>query len=973
MFKKMLYILMMLAISTTLFAGTTGKIAGVITDKETGEPLPGVNVTLEYTQLGATTDITGYYSVINVPVGTYDIKLSYVGYQELIIRGVKVHLDLTTNLSQQLAPTVMELGEAISVTAERPIIRADETNTIVIKTAEQIEEMSVRGVQNIAALQSGVVKQDNSGVLNIRGGRGNETAYFVDGVLQNNPLRGGMPASVNNNAIEEMQVQTGGFNAEYGRIMSGMIQVTTKSGGRDYHFLVEGISDFFTGDIGGESYGYNDYNATVSGPIMPGNDMLTFYLSAQRQYMADRNPSWIQQKWDEKYTGGDIIKPNNDLGRWNYNGKLLFQPISNLKLKLSGLYTANNYNSYIHDYSLGNQAHNPHQEDWTSSWNLTSTYTLGNKTYFDVKLNYFDYEYKEGDGMYFEDLASYGDLTKNPSINAWGNVSVTADFPDFYVGDHVYNYFQKERTSYMGASIDAVHQLNKNNTLKLGFDYQLHTLRYYEVRPGSWFQNANDNGIVINSSTGNPASAIGADVPASDYAFWVTRHRALSHTYNFGYDVWGNETNESLFGTADYNDYFSNKLEDNAKRPVMMSAYLQDKFEYRDIILNLGLRMDYLDANDWVFKDLNSPFGADKIFDAGDITDSKAHTFVMPRLGFSFPVSNATVFHAQYGIFYQMPDLINLYNGRLYLENLMIESPWYDSIGNPNLEPEKTTSYEVGFKQQIGNSLGININTFYKEIEGLIQEVSFNNDITALGTFINGDFGSVKGLDIMFDLRRTNNISASFNYTLSYAKGTGSASGSLRNIAWLQGEVPTVASSLDFDQRHTGSLSLDYRLPNDGGPSVLGVKPLENFGINLIATFNSGRPYTLRRLINEPIAGGGTQQQPLTQINAVYSDWNYRLDLKIDKTFQIPYVGMSANVFLWVLNLLNTENVEGVWNTSGLPDNNGYAQSELGAAQMQSKYAQGDTDVYDRYNYRSQTPGNWGIPRMIRFGLRLNL
>ena len=546
-------------------------------------------------------------------------------------------------------------------------------------------------------------------------------------------------------------------------------------------------------------------------------------------------------------------------------------------------------------------------------------------------------------------------------------------FPDFFTTDHVNNYYTKERTSYIGASLDMTHQLNKTHTFQFGFNFEYHTLRYYETRPAAWWQGATDAGVIVDEH-GNPVSAIGANVPDANYGFWYTRHRALSHTQAFGYDAWGNETDENMFSRDDYNNYFDNKLSDNAKRPIMMSAYLQDKIEYEDIILNLGLRMDYLDANDWAFKDLSSPFGADKIFDKDDIEDSKGNMFFMPRLGFAFPVSSTTVFHAQYGQFYQMPNLIDLYSGRLYLENLMIESPWYDSIGNPNLEPEKTTSYEVGFKQQIGSSLGVNINVFYKEIEGLIQQVSFDNDITSLGTFINGDFGSVKGVDIMATLRRVNNLSASFNYTLSFAKGTGSSAGTLRNIAWLQGEVPTVASPLDFDQRHTGSVTLDYRFGDNDGPQVMGVKPLSNFGINLIGTFNSGRPYTLIRLSgNEPFAGGGTTQAPLTAVNATYTNWNYRLDMKIDKSFEIPYVKVRANAFLWVLNLLNTENIRGVWSQTGKPDTNGYEASEAGQIALASRVAGGDTDVFSRYKYRSLTPGNWGIPRMVRLGLRFEL
>ncbi|NIT59648.1 MAG: TonB-dependent receptor, partial [Aliifodinibius sp.] len=173
------------------------------------------------------------------------------------------------------------------------------------------------------------------------------------------------------------------------------------------------------------------------------------------------------------------------------------------------------------------------------------------------------------------------------------------------------------------------------------------------------------------------------------------------------------------------------------------------------------------------------------MFDAPDVEDSDVHTFLSPRLGFAYPVTENTVFHAQYGKFYQMPRLIDLYVSKNYLNIMLLDHPYYDNTGFPNLEPEKTTSYEIGFKQRLSSLAAINITAFYKETANLVREENWSTDIQDIGFMQNTDFGTVKGLEFNFTLRRFHNFSAGVNYTLSYAVGTGSNSNTLRDITWL--------------------------------------------------------------------------------------------------------------------------------------------------------------------------------------------
>ena len=171
--------------SVVLTAGQTGKITGKVLDKETSNPLPGVNVLLENTSMGAATDPDGEFVILDIPPGLYTVKLSFIGYATVTIENVRATADLTTNLySINMAPEAIE-GETITVTAEKPLLEVNATNEVHVVRAEDIKNLPVRGYANVVALQTSVV--DDGGTLHIRGGRSEEVGYYVDGVSAVDP------------------------------------------------------------------------------------------------------------------------------------------------------------------------------------------------------------------------------------------------------------------------------------------------------------------------------------------------------------------------------------------------------------------------------------------------------------------------------------------------------------------------------------------------------------------------------------------------------------------------------------------------------------------------------------------------------------------------------------------------------------------------------------------------------------------
>lgn len=995
-----------------LFAGTAGKISGTVVEKTTGEPLAGVNVIVEGEPLGAATDADGYYVILNVPVGTFNVMASYIGYKQSVIEGVRVSLDLTTELNFELESSALEFEEVV-VMAERAMIRKDETNTNIIKNAEEIQNMPVRGLQDIAAFSAGVVKEENSSAMNVRGGRGGETAVYIDGVLVNDPYNNAVRVYLPNEAIEEMSIQTGGFNAEYGDAMSGIIAITTNAGTEKYSGSFQVITDEFLSPdekrLGTYSYGFNEYIASLSGPIIP-KTKHTFFISASRKYRADYTPSWGWAENSDKLKdwtyyqpikttvfndslgynvialdtlGNEIYDtlahkyhfnarlPENSSSDWSFTGKVKFQLGKSMQLKSSFVQTTRKMSADFLGLAAGiqpvmffNTDHRPEYNTNTRSINTTFTHTLSSRTFYEAKLNLFDTERTCWDPIFKDDLAQYGDPKNNPWPDIpmqYGEAYTGRITPDFFQPGATYDNFFKQRTTYWGIDFDITHQQGKHHTLKAGFEYKYHTLRSIRIYSPSKFVDP-------------------------DYTSDLEKYRAMD-IRAYGYDLEGNEVDEG--------DYLEDVVRDETGKPIsgfmnqapynpiIMSAYFQDKIEFEDLILNIGLRYDHVNPNAWMFKEQEATFdadgvlvegtgmfGGDQIFDKTDVVDSETYYFISPRLGMSFPVTDRTVFHAQYGKFYQAPRLTDLYLSPFYLDRFVNSGGYFTSLNNPNLRPPKTTSYEVGFKQRLSDNASLQLTAFYKETEDLVQLLNVTTDVTNIAFQMNGDFGTIRGLDFIFNLRRYKNLSATINYELQYAKGTGSASGSNFDIAWqggARGHFPKFAMPLEFEQRHTGSLNLDYRFGKDDAPMFL-----KNSGANLMLSFNSGNPYTRMKTFNtNPFTGrydnDNVSESPYSAVNSEISPWVYKIDLKVNKDFYFGSTKLTA--YVWVLNLLNTDNVREVWITTGLPDDTGFLGTPAGKTYWDTL----DEAGQKAFRMREMDYNNYGIPRQIRLGLQLDL
>lgn len=998
MFKKMLLLMVLLAMPIFVFAQSSGKIIGIVKDKETGEPLPGVNIVLQNTYLGSTTDVDGYFVILNVPVGTYDIEASYVGYTKVVVEGFRVSANITSEQNFELQPTTLELEEAVVVTAERPLVEKHVTQSISKVTTEELETIPVRGVQNILALQASVVVQD--GNVHIRGGRAEEVGYYLDGASTNNPLNRLNNVLVNQDAVEEMQVLTGGYTAEYGDANAGIVRSELKTGGPDFHFSMSAQTDKFASEgekfLGTYSYREHIISATAGGPITKNLRFFAAYENWDRGDTEQRFSKGYNFFYDPNDPKSTLVAPlvdteplnprNNPSGKkydpdtlsalsypdgftpdnWykhhSLNGTLLMD-LSQFKFRLSGIYT---YSKEFNTSSPMLNVFNNRQQPYVSNNILLTgkfTHIINPTTFYDVKLNFFSDTGEREDDWFGTDWKSWRDSAKiaekHPDVvyrNQWD--------PDYnYLlngfsfrrnGTLNYNY-RKDQQYYWGGAVDFVSQMTKNHEVKVGADFRKYMIRQFAINP------------VVMREVG-----VYGSLDAIPSAVWGEREGNI-----FGYDRNGKEIDEGF---------------DGPKEPVFFSTYIQDKIEYRDLTVNAGLRFDYFLSGDRVLiKPANPAVDVtEKLVLESEWKDKDAMQYISPRLGLSFPVSDKTKFYAQYGKFVQMTEFNDIYYSSYQLGRQIGGGYFYLAPIGFDMDPIRTTSYEIGFNQQVGDNAAFDITGFYKNVKGQIQADRIvpeaGSNIQSYNIVTNGDFATTKGLEFKLQLRRMNRLQAQLNYTYTDAEGTGSAETSFISAVDHLSARPTLLSPLDYNQTHRGTVNLDYRFgKNDGG--II----LQQMGINLLYTFNSGHPYTLVFTKGGQSGAYDTgvdymldtrSREALEPLNSSKTPWVNQVDLKFDKSFNITNQ-LETNFYVRITNLFNTKNVLNVYPVTGTPEDDGVLSGVIDAKRTQSFInAYGGQDYVNMYQainldngqaYWSQLGRQlYGTPRQIFIGMKFN-
>jgi outer membrane receptor protein involved in Fe transport len=773
-----LVVLICFLMGPALQADTKGKLTGHVLDAK-GQPVVGTNIVLLGTSMGATADPDGFYLILNIPPGSYDLRFSAVGYQTRVVKEVRLSAGQTTMQDAVLSEALIAQEEVTTV-AERPLVDTRQTSSVAILGREEISVLPVQSLNDVVNLQAGVVDG------HFRGGRIGEVQYQVDGVSVNNPYDNSSTIQLDRSVLQEVQVISGTFDAEYGQAMSGVVNAILRSGSDEYY---EANAEAYGGSYAPGPSGATDFpylnahlrpalqsfTASLSGPAVLPN---TSFMLNVRRYLDDGYlfgvrrfvPTDVSDFKDKVFvpTGDNATVAMNDHEEWSGQLKVANRSLKETQISYQLLFNIGSTGAYDLSFRFNPDGRRTqrsrsvvHGFDWTQTLSKDVFTTVS------VRQNYFhytDYAFASvTDPRYFEAGAPRGDA----------NYELGAILQGYSLG----RFEQETNSLVVKASVTS--QVTPIHLVKAGVE-----------------------GTLSAISFGAPGT-LGTEI--------------LDGTHSLVYIV-------------------PDSLAQNLRKyhPNAMAAFLQDRVEFRDFNIRAGLRLEYYDANSTVPSDPANPANAIEGVPSSHLIRTTRKIALAPRLGISYPITASGALYFSYGHFYQMPGLGNLYANSDYsvLRNLQANAVSYGVMGNPDIKPEFTTQYEFGFKQQFGEILGVDLSVFSKDIRDLLG-VEFIDTYNAAryARFTNVDFGNVTGIKLSVDERISSALSLSLNYTYENAVGNSSDPRETANRA-AAGEDPRPRQvPFDWDQRHTLNFLATY-------------EHLHDYTFTLIVRYGSGSPYT---------------------------------------------------------------------------------------------------------------------------------
>jgi outer membrane receptor for ferrienterochelin and colicin len=1024
---------------------STGKIEGIVRDTDTGQVLAGAQVTVEGTRIGNLTNNDGYYFILNIPPGSRNITFSYTGYQQTTISKVTVLAGQTMTVNANLSSTVVELT-GITVEAEAdPMIPRDNTVTKRRLSSENMEDIPSTVLADMLVLEAGV-QSGGSGArsrgLILRGGRLGEEAMVVDGMMVRNYTANVMgssgswhdsfetgtysedatPLEMTVGAVEEVDIITGGFQAEYGNAQSGIINVVTKEGGRQFRGRFRYTTDGQQPRT--SDWGYNQLSVNVGGPM--GIKDLYFNVSGEAQGQEDRSRTHADEGFrsidqtfinrlnesvrnDPRYEGnppfslealqmgresyGNLSGADKSLftapnpvrlpGAWQdrtmLSGKLTYSPINSLKI-----ITTNNWFRNQYSYPVGGTN--------------------------DADGNYFR------TGIIGRDDPLYKDLF---SQRPW-----KADETEVYIPQ---SHARRGRTNIFMAGFDWNIMRSAERNMALQFRYSRQ--RVVEIPSSTLKENWKRDSFL--GWTSHDVQYAGETWPERElwaiknavnkeelkrlyfpdgdtdwskivpivYPFYLEQEslyhyqyrylREIQNNYKADLDFQWNRQNRAKMGIF-YTGIFNHKygtgggydkedpLSTFEYNPNIWSVYAQNRTDLGDLVIDYGIRYDTFDPVDnWGTSQVN--LGGSKVF-------VQSHHEWSPRFNIAFPVTDKAQLRFSYGAFTQMPSLDYIF-GR---------SSGGSQVRNRGaLEFSRTDAFEGGVSYLLGDQMLLDVVAYYRDVAGNVSDKAYYVDYwdtqkdlrvrEKVSGWSNRDSGNIKGVDITLKKRFSDNYSLDLNYTLQFSRTTGSNARSsfYSLIDAATGEVfiePDELNPIDGDRTHQIKTRFTYSFPRDFRSGTLTGKILQNLRVNAIYEILSG----------SPSGGSGNAIGGITYgANYFRGKWYTDLNLRLDKGFSLGRsrkIGLFAEIF----NTLNRKNhvsypsrynyednshvtggVDVVWAETEDRNHKARFAADFNADGILTVEEAALGNIAHNFMRSTMNKGRWGTARQVRTGIYL--
>ncbi len=929
LFRMLPISLLVLLSSTAGLAGTDGKIAGKITDRSTGEPVIAVNVTVVGTTLGASTDINGDFVILSVPPGLYSVQLSIIGYKKVLVTDVRVHIDQTVRVDVALESQTIDLSETV-ILAERPV-KPDVATSVVAVGEEEIKDLPVATMQSVVGLQAGI-----TGNLEVRGGSAADALFQVNGITLRDPRNNQPIANIPLSSVVEVNVERGGFNAEYGQVRSGIFNVVTKEGERRGYTATATVrmSPYTTKYLGVSPFDRNSYwlrpyldpdvcwTGTASGawdtytriqyPSFNGWNALSRQLNTDNNPSNDFSPEALQRQFLWQTRKQPVLRPDYTVDA-GFGGPvpLISEELGNLRF----------YASYRRaDEMLVVPMTRDDNLNW--DWNLR----VNTDPVSSLKL-----EFAVLSGRQYSQAQNWALGAYVTSVNevagqlaAYGS---SALFSNAYYSPAVIDYasYSAHMTHFLSNSTFYELRLERiSRTYSVTEPAARDTATKYEIVPGLYVDEApfGYSPVATTSYTGiqfgghsakaRDNSVVSATSIKLDLCSQVDADHMVKAGAEFVYndlDLDYGQVASLSNGTGWDNHILMHVF------PVRVGLYLQDKLETKGFVANVGIRADYSNSQaEWF---AGSPY--DRTFFSAAYNPAAIYPMekstpqwqISPRLGISHPVTENSKLYFNYGHFKEMPSYQTLFTVDRSSGRTM------NNFGDPNLTLAKTVAYELGYDHYVGEGFLVQLAAFYRDIknnQNSITNYSISN--WSYTQTASTGYADVRGFEVTLRKSPGTFWGGFANYT--YQSSSSGHFGSLRLY-----EDPT--AQITWDQNTTNlyqnivvpspyaRASFTFYTPERFGPELGAIFPLGGLQLNILFNWQSGSWTTYN-----PLGIGGIT-------NNVQNTDYFNLNLRLGKTFS--FESFDLEVFADVFNVLNFKQMNLGSCFSSLDDQNAYFNS----------------------------------------------